>query len=50
MLRVGLEDLKRVGAAYLKPENASVAVITNAPGVETLKQDPALADADLTVL
>jgi len=50
VLRVGLEDLKRVGATYLKPENASVAVITNAPGVDTLKQDPALADADLAVL
>ncbi len=34
ILKVTLDDLKRVGAAYLKPELASTAVITNSSGTD----------------
>ena len=37
ILKVTLEDLVRVGREYLKPENASVAVITNSETTEQLK-------------
>ncbi|ADE14990.1 Peptidase M16C associated domain protein [Nitrosococcus halophilus Nc 4] len=36
ILEVRLEDLKRVAAEYLKPENASIAIITNATRLEQL--------------
>ncbi len=34
ILKVSLDDLKRVSASYLKPENASIAVLTNAASRE----------------
>jgi Zn-dependent M16 (insulinase) family peptidase len=42
ILEVRLEDLKKVAANYLKPDNASIAVLTNSAN---LKQ---LAELDLT--
>ena len=50
VLAVTVEDLQRVGASYLDPARASLAVITNAPGAEALKKDPMLADAELKTL
>ena len=38
VLAVGLDDLKRVGEAYLQPENASTAVITSAAGEQICEQ------------
>ncbi len=38
VLKVTLEDLIRVGKQYLKPDNASIAVITNPANEETVKQ------------
>ncbi len=38
VLEVTLEDLQRVGASYLRPEQASIAVITN-PGAEGVCRD-----------
>ncbi|MCW9012443.1 MAG: insulinase family protein [Gammaproteobacteria bacterium] len=38
VLKVSLDDLKRVGKTYLRPENASIAVITNSAMADTVKQ------------
>ncbi|MCW9048595.1 MAG: insulinase family protein [Gammaproteobacteria bacterium] len=37
VLKVTVDDLKRVGEKYLKPENASVAVVTNPANEEAVK-------------
>jgi len=37
VLKVTVEDLKRVGAKYLTPENASVAVVTNPANEDVVK-------------
>jgi len=37
VLKVTVEDLKRVGEKYLKPENASIAVITNPANEDAVK-------------
>ena len=37
VLKVTVDDLKRVGEKYLKPENASVAVVTNPANEDTVK-------------
>ncbi|MBK6286997.1 MAG: insulinase family protein [Gammaproteobacteria bacterium] len=50
VLAVTVDDLQRVGASYLDPARASLAVITNAPGAAALKKDPLLADAELKTL
>jgi hypothetical protein len=50
VLAVTLEDLKRVGASYLDPSRASVAVITSAPGAEALAKEPQVAGATLRTL
>lgn len=50
VLAVTVEDLQRVGASYLDPARASVAVITNAPGAEALKKDPKLGAAEVKTL
>jgi presequence protease len=50
ILAVTLDDLKRVGATYLDPARASIAVVTNAPGAEALRADSALRDAEVRVL
>ena len=47
---VTLEDLKRVGALYLDPSRASVAVITSAPGAEALTKEPQLQGCTLRTL
>jgi hypothetical protein len=47
---VTLEDLKRVGASYLDPSRASVAVITSAPGAEALAKESQVAGATLRTL
>jgi hypothetical protein len=49
VLAVTLEDLKRVGAAYLDPARASTAVVTNAPGAAALSKG-LLAGATLRTL
>jgi Zn-dependent M16 (insulinase) family peptidase len=41
ILEVSLEDLKRVGERYLRPEQASIAVLTNAQALRT-REMPAL--------
>lgn len=38
VLKVTVDDLKRVGEKYLKPENASVAVVTNPANEEAVKE------------
>lgn len=50
VLAVTLEDLLRVGATYLDPSRASIAVITNAPGAAELRELATLADATLHLL
>jgi len=50
VLRVTLDDLLRVGATYLDPARASIAVVTNAPGAEELRRHAGLADAELKTL
>ena len=50
VLAVTLEDLKRVGASYLDPSRASVAVITSAPGAEALAKESQVAGATLRTL
>ena len=45
-----LDDLLRVGATYLDPAKASIAVVTNAPGAEELRRHAALVDAELKTL
>ena len=50
VLAVTVEDMQRVGASYLDPARASVAVITNAPGAEAFKKDPSLGEAELKML
>jgi hypothetical protein len=46
VLEVRIEDLQRVGATYLKPENANIAVISS-PGAEQRCRDLGL---DVTTL
>ncbi len=50
VLAVTLDDLLRVGATYLDPARASVAVITNAPGAAELRALDTFADTTLHVL
>jgi len=38
VLKVTVDDLKRVGEKYLKPQNASVAVVTNPANEEAVKE------------
>lgn len=50
VLAVTLDDLLRVGAHWLDPARASIAVITNAPGATGLRAQEAYADTTLHVL
>lgn len=50
VLAVTLDDLLRVGATWLDPARASIAVITNAPGAAELQSLEPFSDTTLCVL